>query len=103
MKTHCDAGCQKAFEVESFKTIKLEDGIDKLCFECPHCQREYVAFYRDAEIRKLQERIRRVQRRFSDPNDNHEDANRKEAELQAKIKEKMDALRAEIEGGAAHE
>ncbi len=103
MKTHCDAGCQKAFEVESFKTVKLKDGIDKQCFNCPHCQHEYVNFYRDAEIRKLQERIRRVQRRFSDPNDNHEDAAKKEAELKETIKEKMDALRVRIEGGTAHE
>lgn len=100
MKTHCNAGCQKPFEVESFKTVKLPDKVEKLCFTCPHCQHEYVAFYTDDEIRKLQARIRRVQKRFADPNDNHEDAARKEAEIQAQIKEKMTALRVKIEGGS---
>lgn len=103
MKTHCDAGCKKAFEIDEFLTAKLDGDIEKLYFNCPHCEHEYVAFYSDEEIRKLQARIRRVQRRFSNPNDNHEDAARREAELQAIIKEKMDALRARIEGGAAHE
>ncbi|MOA27870.1 hypothetical protein D3C78_1487730 [compost metagenome] len=98
MKTHCDAGCKQAFEFEDFSIAKLDGGIEKLYFTCPHCGKEYVSFYADAEIRKLQARIRRVQRRFADPNDNHEDAAKKEAELQQQIKEKMDALRAQIEG-----
>lgn len=98
MKTNCDAGCQKSFEFEDFSTDKLGGGIEKVYFVCPHCDKEYVAFYTDDEIRKLQTRIRRVQRRFSDPNDNHEDAAKKEADLKQQIKEKMGVLRVKIEG-----
>ncbi|PAD73895.1 hypothetical protein CHH67_18845 [Paenibacillus campinasensis] len=103
MKTHCDAGCQKAFTLDHFQQEKLNDGIEKTFYCCPHCGQQYVAFYADEEIRKLQARIRRVQKRFADPADKHEDAARKEAELQALIKEKMDALRARVEGGGGGE
>lgn len=96
MKTHCDAGCQHSFEFGDFSIDQLGGGVEKVYFTCPHCGKEYVAFYTDDEIRKLQARIRRVQRRYSDPNDNHDDAAKKEAELQAMIKEKMDALRAQV-------
>ncbi|RUT48615.1 hypothetical protein EJP82_01350 [Paenibacillus anaericanus] len=98
LKIYCNAGCQKEFEVKSFKTAKLPDKVEKTYFNCPHCDHEYLVHYTDIEIRKLQARIRRVQKRFADPNDNHEDAARKEAEIQALIKEKMDALRLEVEG-----
>lgn len=95
--THCDAGCQRAFNVESFVTGKLPGGIEKVYFKCPHCGKEYVAFYSDEEIRKLQARIRRVQSRFADPHANHADAAKKEAALQQQIKEKMEALRQRVE------
>lgn len=98
MSTHCDSGCGKGFDFEDFSHELLPDGMEKTFFTCPHCGREYVAFYTDEEIRKLQARIRRVQRRFADPEDNHEDAARKEAELKAQIKEKMDVLRVRMEG-----
>lgn len=97
MNTHCDAGCQKPFDIEQFDTDKLHDDIERVGFTCPHCNHRYVAFYTNAEIRKLQARIRRVQQRFADPNDNHEDAANKESALQKQIKESMDALRHRIE------
>lgn len=103
ISTHCDAGCQKAFTLDDFQHELLNGGIEKTFFFCPHCGREYVAFYTDEEIKLLQERIRRVQRRFADPEDNHEDAARKEAELQTQIKEKMDALRVRMEGAQGGE
>ncbi|WP_433943476.1 hypothetical protein [Paenibacillus sp. SN-8-1] len=93
IRTHCDAGCQKPFSVDQFDTDNLHDGIERVSFTCPHCDHRYTAFYTDTEIRKLQERIRRVQRRFADPSDNHEDVAKKEVALRAEIKEKMDALR----------
>lgn len=100
ISTHCDAGCQKAFTFDDYSFKQLHDGIEKIYSSCPHCGHEYTAFYTDVEIRKLQERIRRVQRRFANPSDNHEDAAKKEAELQQRIKEKMDALRQGVESGA---
>jgi len=98
ISTHCDKECNQAFTVEDFNYLQLPDGIEKTYITCPHCGHEYVAYYTDDEIRKLQQRIRRVQKRFADPLDNHEDAARKEAEIRGEIKEKMDALRVKVEG-----
>ncbi|MGG3509694.1 hypothetical protein ABES58_30035 [Paenibacillus lautus] len=102
ISTHCDAGCNQAFTFEDFSFEQLHDGTEKTFFTCPHCGHEYAASYTDEEIRKLQARIRRVQRRFADPSDNHEDAANKEAELQQQTKEKMDVLRQRIEGDGDH-
>lgn len=96
--TICNKGCGQQFAVTDMPTKKLNNGIEKTYFICPHCEREYVCFYTDEEIRKLQVRIRRVQRRFADPNVNWQDAEKKEAALREQIKEKMDALRIKLEG-----
>ena len=98
ISTHCDAGCNKQFDVENFSHDQLPEGIEKTYITCPHCGHEYVANYTDADIRKLQQRIRRVQKRFADPAANHEDAAKKEAEIRGEIKEKMDELRQRVEG-----
>lgn len=98
MKTHCDAGCKKLFNAERFDTDKLHDDIERVSFTCPHCDRRYVAFYTDTNIRQLQSCIRRVQRRFAVLFDNHDETAKKEAKLQWQIKEKMDALRQRVEG-----
>ncbi|MEC0242785.1 hypothetical protein P4H66_23520 [Paenibacillus dokdonensis] len=99
MKTSCDASCKKPFEVEEFQTDRISGGIEKVYFSCPHCQQEYVAFYTDPEIRELQVRIRRVQQRFANPKADIGKVAQREAEIKAQIKEKMNALRARIEGG----
>jgi uncharacterized Zn finger protein (UPF0148 family) len=93
IKTFCDAGCGQQFVITDMPTVKLDSGVEKTYFTCPHCQHEYVAFYTDTEIRKLQKRLRRIHRRFTDTKDNHGDTSRKEAVMKALIKEKMDALR----------
>ncbi len=86
IKAICNEGCGQQFEITDMPTIQLDDDIEKTYFTCPHCQHEYVAFYTDEEIRKLQVRIRRIQRRFAD-------VAKKEAAMREQIKEKMDALR----------
>lgn len=101
MKSFCDAGCQKAFEVEDIQTVRIGEGIDKVFFICPHCQREYVAYYSDPEIRELQAQIRRVQKKFANPLADHTKTAQREAEIKAQIKEKMDALRVRIELGGS--
>ena len=93
----CNSGCNKQFNITEMPTIKLGNDIEKTYFTCSHCQHEYVAYYSDEEIRKLQARIRRVQKRFADPNDNHQDAEKKEAALKEQIKQKMDELRKRVE------
>lgn len=96
--THCDAGCSQAFTVDEFKHDQLVGGMEKTYFICPHCGHEYVAFYTDEEIRRLQEKIRKVQRRLASPHYDHAAAARQEAKIQKQIKEKMDGLRQRIEG-----
>lgn len=71
----------------------MQDGIEKTSFTCPHCSHEYIAFYTDDEIRRLQERIRRVQRRLADPHYDHDAQAKQEAKLRERIKEKMDELK----------
>ena len=55
MKVTCNESCNKTFALTKFLTQKLDGGIEKVYFVCPHCQHEYVAYYTDAEIRGLQE------------------------------------------------
>jgi hypothetical protein len=57
MLSKCDH-CQHEFQVDGFPIEDMPDGVEKTYFECPHCKREYVAFYTDPEIRELQAKIR---------------------------------------------
>ncbi|MFU1797476.1 hypothetical protein ACM1RC_26660 [Paenibacillus azoreducens] len=94
----CDAGCQNKFVVDKFMSTRIGGGVEKVYIVCPHCQHEYVASYTDPEIRDLQTRIRRVQKRFANPRADRVKAAQREAEIQTQIKEKMEELRARIEG-----
>ena len=85
----CDAGCGKTFETNGFQLAKLEKGVEKTYFTCTHCHREYVSFYTDAEIRRLQKEMMVRARQ-----------NGKTLKLD-QIKKKMDALRERVEGGSA--
>ena len=62
----------------------MPKGIRKTFFTCPHCSKEYIAFYTDREIRDLQAKMRRV---LASTKMNGKDR------LQNLIKEKMQALR----------
>lgn len=93
ISTHCGAGCNQAFTFDDFSFEQLHDGIEKTYFNCPHCGHEYVAFYTDEEIRKLQDRVRKVQRRLLSQHYDHDAAAKQEAKIKKKIKEKMDELR----------
>lgn len=93
----CDSGCAKEFQFEEAQLVKLESGVEKTYFNCPHCQREYVAFYTDAEIRKLQDKIGEVIRGYARSGCNVKAALQKESKLKQQIKEMMDTLRKRIE------
>ena len=104
MKVTCNESCHKTFTLTKFLTQKLDGGIEKVYFVCPHCQHEYVAYYTDAEIRGLQEEIRKVdrqsvkaQKQLSQKMFNQ--LTWRHAMLQKKIKDKMAGLREEIERG----
>lgn len=93
----CDQGCKQQFTIHDFQHSNLDDGVEKTFFTCPHCNHEYVAFYTDEEIRKMQEKIRKVQSRFANQHFDSKVADKQEAKLKKQIKEKMDALRLRIE------
>lgn len=85
----CDAGCEEQFEVTEFNIIKMDEGIEKTYFTCPHCEHEYLVFYTDAEIRKLQNSIPIVGRMNGKSS--------RVLTLYEQVKEKMDALRVRME------
>ncbi|SDD27501.1 hypothetical protein SAMN02799630_02786 [Paenibacillus sp. UNCCL117] len=89
MLTICNEGCSKQFYISDMPTEILPGGVEKTHFKCPHCQHEYVSFYTDVEIRKLQAKIRDVLK-------NNGKTTRVE-KLRAQIKEKMDTLRSKVE------
>jgi tyrosine-protein phosphatase YwqE len=89
----CNEGCNKQFDITEMPTVELEGGIEKTFFTCTHCQHEYVAFYTDNEIRKLQDKIRKVQKRFANTNYDHKVAAKQEAKIKKEIKLRMDDLR----------
>lgn len=92
MRTACNNGCQQEFNITGFMTLHLNEGIEKTYFQCEHCKHEYIVFYTDPEIRELQEQIRQVHRGMLEP-EGQAAAIKKEEEIKALIKEKMDALR----------
>ena len=63
---------------------------DRVYFTCPHCKREYIAYYLNDKIRELQARQGKLMA----------ENNRAEVEsMKRKIKAEMDRVRAEIETG----
>lgn len=86
MLAFCDAGCKKQFTVDNMSAKRMGQGIEKRSFACPHCRHEYVAFYTDPDIRKLQQKIRY-----------HASKGRDVVELQEENKAKMTALRQRME------
>ncbi|MCY9704185.1 hypothetical protein M5X00_31200 [Paenibacillus alvei] len=96
----CDAGCGEQFIATDFKQADMGNGIEKIYLTCTHCGKEYVAFYSDDEVKKLQQKVRNIQRQFANPSADHRAVERMEAKEQAKIKARMDELRERIEGEA---
>lgn len=93
----CNERCNERFDITEMPTVDLGDGIEKTYFTCTHCQHEYVVSYTDAEIRKLQEKIRKVQQKFGNPNYDHKVAAKQESKIKAQIKSGMDALRERVD------
>lgn len=56
----CNKSCGYKFYVQSFKKKILIHTIEKNYFTCPNCGREYVCFYTDDSIRKLQAELRKL-------------------------------------------
>src|SRR5690606_30423325 len=95
----CDAGCDKTFTVTKFKTKKVKNGIEKTYFRCPHCKREYVAYYASKETTKLQRKMRKLLLQLKNKIGTPEGLEllRKQNELQMSIKQSMDEARRIVE------
>ena len=101
---YCEKSCSKDFTLPPLQTIPMSDGIEKNCFYCPWCGHEYTAFYTDAEIRELQEQIRKIdrqtvkaQKQLSQKMFNQ--LTWRHARLRKVIAEKMAGLRERVEKG----
>lgn len=99
MPAICNEGCGKQFEVNGFQTARLPGAVEKTFFTCPHCQREYVAFYTDSEVRQLQDKMRRIQSQLQNPRADQAATLKKIKKTQASIKAGMDRVRSQIEKG----
>lgn len=97
IKATCDAGCGEQFTITEFKHSDVGSGIEKTYFNCTNCGQEYVAYYADEKVRKLQQKIRNIQQKFANPRADHRSAARIEAKTQAKIKARMNELRERVE------
>ncbi len=92
MRVACNQGCGKEFKIKSLNSRRLKDDIDQVYFTCPHCKREYIAYYLSSKVKDLQAEQRKLMARN----------NRAEVEsMKRQIKAEMDRVRAEVETGNA--
>lgn len=56
----CDE-CNHEWYIQSFDVEEIDEGVTKTSFTCPSCKREYLVYYADAQVRKLQAQIRKQQ------------------------------------------
>lgn len=98
MLSICNAGCNKEFEVTKFKTTVVDGDVEKVYFGCPHCGHEYIAFYSDTEVKRLQEKMRKIHSKMSNPDFNQNVLVKQEQRTKAEIKRRMDELKAKYGG-----
>lgn len=97
--TFCNDGCEKNFTIKRIRNRKTKNGIEKNYFICPHCKREYVAFYASKETIQLQKDMRRLHVSMRGVMGNDlTTLTHKETILKVKIKQSMDEARAVVEG-----
>lgn len=97
IEAYCNEGCQKSFSIHEFETKKLEEDIERTFFACPHCKHEYTAYYTDAGVRKLQEKMRSIHRQLVQPGANIKKLEHQEKMTRKRIKNVMDYLKNKYE------
>ncbi|WFD12005.1 transglycosylase [Tepidibacter hydrothermalis] len=55
MKVYCD-NCKSEFVIDK-KARNLENGIEEHYFNCPNCDKEYIAFRTNSETREIQKKL----------------------------------------------
>lgn len=94
----CNKSCGHRFYVEHFKTDKLDNKVEKTYFNCPNCGREYVCFYTDESIRKLQAKMRELHRKMKWADaDRLKQLVKDEAQLRDTIAQGMASVKREVE------
>lgn len=94
----CNKSCGHRFYVQHFKLDKLDNKVQKTYFNCPNCGREYVCFYTDESIRKLQSKMRELHRRMKWADaDKLKQLVQEEAQLRDTIAQGMASVKQEVE------
>lgn len=95
----CNKSCGHSFCVQHVKVDKLDSTIEKTYFNCPNCGREYVCFYTDEQVRKLQKKQREVQRKlkWEDGTPKGTELSEELAKLRTDTKQRMDELKQEMQ------
>jgi transposase-like protein len=60
MNCNCDS-CKQDFVIGRLDERLLKDGVRQTFFSCPHCKKEYTAFYTDKAIRERQKELKNLQ------------------------------------------
>lgn len=92
-KLQCDGddGCGGEFYVVALGAAKVKDDIEKVGFICPHCGKEFIAYFTNAGIRSLME----LQQEIAAKPRTRRNC-KLNLELQARIKVGMERLRREM-------
>ena len=96
----CDY-CEQDFTVSPQETM-IEEGISKVHFFCPHCDKEYISYYIDDRIKEKQATMRELLKKQR-KNRNVKDItlaaklNKGYQRLKKEIKKDMDKLKVRIE------
>lgn len=94
----CNKSCGHKFYVKHFKIDKLDNKVEKTYFNCPNCGREYVCFYTDESIRKLQAKMRELHRKMKWADaDRLKQLVQDEAQLRDTIAQGMASVKQEVE------
>ena len=93
---NCDGvdGCGREFRIAGFEVEKLDNSIEKTYFKCPHCDKEYIAFYTDKATREKQKEMRELQAKYN--KSKKEKVLKNMQKLQKTIKEDMDSLKSKM-------
>lgn len=86
------SGKECLFNIDNRRHEKVDVDIEKVYFKCERCQREYVAYYLDAEIRSMQAEMKTLLK----PNMKRKDI-KKSQKLRKQIGTEMNELRTRME------
>lgn len=91
----CNKSCGHRWHVKHFASTKLSGTVEKVSFTCPNCQHEYVGYYTDEHVRKLQAKMRELQRRMKwASGEELQQLVQQSTDVKATIAQSMDKLKA---------